>query len=373
MLIKIEHPQIDQQMTRLSADVAASATSSTVENNDGFTTDDYLLFGKIGQEKTEIVKCTSTTGNTTLGHTTGPVFAHSASTPVYLIRFNQAKIYTSTTETETYTLLATVSLDTDEEYTIYDDTEGTTSTWYKVKYYNVVKERYSEYGDPVQGTGYSEESLYSIAQEIAEDFGDPDFKEVSRRMVYRYINAGVRKTVVEVSKAVKDFMRAYKAEAMAGTAEYTVPARMLKLYALRANYAGSAVADSDEVGIFSTKEKLYDQSDYSTSDPHAYWEGDKVGLAPTTNSSGYLFWYYLQAPETMSDVIDTHGLPYGGRDLLVLYGLYRLWKTKNLDKSNSYKTDFKDALPDYIDFVSQQRQVISHPRVEVVFGQELYE
>jgi hypothetical protein len=75
----------------------------------------------------------------------------------------------------------------------------------------------------------------------------------------------------------------------------------------------------------------------------------------------------------MSDVTDTNGLPYGARDLLVLYGLYRTWKTKNLEKSNSYKTDFKDALPDYIDFVAQQRQTINLGRVSVVFGEDLYD
>jgi len=372
MLIKIDHPQIDQQMTRLSANVAASASSSTVENNDGFAADIYALFGKLGQERTEIVLLTSVTGNTTLGHTTGPVFAHSARTPIYKIGFNQAEIYSATSETGTYSLLTTVDLDVDEDYTIYDDEDVTTTTWYKVRYKNETTEARSEYSDVVQGTGYTENSLYSMAKEVAEEFGDPDFREISRADVYRKLRAAVRRTVIEVAKNVKGFMRAYKEEAMAGSAEYTVPDRLIHLYKIRTNYSGNTIADSYPVKIFTSKDKVYDQSDYSSIDPHAYWEGDKVGLVPTTNSSGYIYWYYLQAPEDMSDPTDTHGLPYGARDLLVLYALDRLWREKNQDKAKVYQSDYYEALPEYIDFVAQSRQSVMSPRVKIVFGEDLY-
>lgn len=372
MLIKIDHPQIDQQMTRLSDNVAASATSSTVENNDGFTTNDYVVFGKPGQELSEIVKLTSTTGNTTIGHTTGPVFAHNARTPIYLIKFNQAQIYRATSQTGTYSLITTVDLDIDEDYTLYDDTDGDTDSWYKVRYKNETTEALSEYSDVVQGTGYTEDSLYSISQEILEDFGDPDTKEVSRKLIYLYIRAGVRKIVIEIAKNVKGFMREYKAEAMDGSAEYTIPDNLIHLYKLRANYSGSSVADSYPVTIFTSKDEVHDQSEYSNQDPYAYWEEDSVGLVPTSNSTGYIFWYYLEAPTAMDDEIDEHGLPYGGRDLLVLYGLYRVWKSKNQDKGNSYKNDFKESLPDYIDFVAQSRQSVEPMKVKVEFGDELY-
>ena len=92
MLVKISHPELGTGKTRLSADVAASATSSTVENNDNFAAADYVVFGNLGEEKTEIVLLTSVTAPSTLGHTTGPVFAHSARTPVQETKYNQIKI-----------------------------------------------------------------------------------------------------------------------------------------------------------------------------------------------------------------------------------------------------------------------------------------
>lgn len=360
-------------MTRLSADVAASATSSTVENTDGFAANYYVVFGKPAQELSEIVLLTSVTANTTLGHTTGPVFAHSARTPLYIIKFNQVQIYSCATQTGTYALVDTVDLDIDEDYTIYDDDDGDTDTWYKVRYLDEYNTRYSTYSDPVQGTGYAEDSLYSIVKEIADDYGDPEFQEISRKVIQKYVNAGARKITYEIAKVVRDYNRAYKAEAMTSAETYDIPTRMVKLLALRANYDSNSVADSHEITLFTNKEEVNDQSDYSNQDPIAYWEGDTVGLVPTTNSTGYLYWYYIEAPATMDDVTDTHGLPYGARDLLVLFGLYRLWQTKNADRAKDYKNDFKDSLPDYIDFVAQERQSISRQRVKVVFGSELYE
>ena len=160
MLVKIKHPDLGIGKTRLSADVAASATSSTVENYQGFVATDYVVFGKLGEENSEIVLLTSVTANVTLGHTTGPVFAHSARTSVSEIKYNQAKIYSDTASTGDFsTLVTTLDLTPDEDYTIYDHTTGTSATWYKVKYYNETTEAISSFSDPVEGVGYTETSL----------------------------------------------------------------------------------------------------------------------------------------------------------------------------------------------------------------------
>jgi len=172
MQIIVQHPNLENQETRLTADVAAAATSSTVENNTGFATGDYVVFGALGEEMTEIVLLTSATGTTTLGHTTGPIFAHSARTSVAQIKYNQAKIYTSDAEDGTYTLLTTVDLTLDQDETVYDDTTGTTATWYKIKYYNETTTALSSYSVAVLGTGYTEDSLYMMTEEIMEEFGD---------------------------------------------------------------------------------------------------------------------------------------------------------------------------------------------------------
>jgi len=378
MLVFIDHPETGPQKTRLSADVAASATSSTVENYDGFATNDYCVFGKLGEEKTELVKLTSTTANVTLGHTTGPVFPHSARTPISQIKYNQVKVYSSTTETGTYSLLATVDLDVDQKQTVYDDTAGTTTTWYKVKYYNETTTTLSSYSDAVLGTGYSEESLRSMTDEILEDFGDPDAKEISRNRVSRYLRAGVRKLTKELIKTMPDYRRKYDTQALtSGTSEYDLPTRFLAFFRVDVNLTGTSATSAHKAEFESEYEGEADTS-YYTNDPRIYFRSsgntEQFGIRPAPAASGMAFMWYWDYPATMTDDGDTHGLPYGAREVLITYGLMRAWRTKDSTKGDEYRADLKEDLPEYLEFVAQQKQYPENKQVEVTgVGADLYE
>jgi len=374
MLVKINHPEINQQKTRLSADIAASATSSTVENNDGFAADDYIVFGKPGQENTEIVLCTSVTGNTTIGHTTGPVYAHQARTPLYIIKFNQAQIYRATSQTGTYSLIATVDLDIDEDYTLYDDEDGATTSWYKIRYKDEKDTKYSAYSDVVQGTGYTADSLYDMTSEALQDFGDPDSFEVSRKQVKKYLNAGVRKLVMKLATVMTDYRRQYTTQALtSGTTTYDLPDRCLHVYKVNVNFTGSDIEDSYEADA-EDEFKGYLDSWESTNHPKFAFRGDQLFIRPApTSSSGYYFIWYLDYPEEMDDEIDTHGLPFGAREALVAYAVYRLWMVKNQDKASIYRTEFGDIRDEYVNFVAQSRQSGTNKKINITFGDELYQ
>src|SRR5512140_2567874 len=166
MILTISPPELGPQSTQTTAEVAASATLTYVENNDGFASGDIVLFGKFGEERTEAVTLTGKTSTNQLDHSTGPVFAHPARTPVSQLLYNQAEISRATAEGGTYSVLTTLSLDFDEEETTYNDTGGTTSSWYKIRYYNSVSAVYSDYSDEVLGTGYTEDSLRSMTDEV---------------------------------------------------------------------------------------------------------------------------------------------------------------------------------------------------------------
>jgi len=378
MIVKIDHPSTGPQETRLSADVAASATSSTVENNDGFATNDYCVFGKLGEEKTEVVKLTSTTTNVTLGHTTGPVFAHSARTQISQIKYNQIKVYSSTTEAGTYSLLATIDLDVDQKQTAYDDTAGTSTTWYKVKYYNETTTTLSDYSDAVLGTGYAEESLRSMTDEILEDFGDPDAKEISRIQVRRYLRAGVRKLTKELIKAMPDYRRKYTTQTLtSGTSEYDLPTRFLAFFRVDVNLTGTAYAQAYQAEFESESEGEPDTT-YYTNDPRIYFRAssttEQFGIRPTPAATGTAFLWYWDYPATMTDDGDLHGLPYGAREVLITYGLKRAWRTKDSAKADEYNNDLKEDVPEYIEFAMQRKQTVNKDFVVPTgVGSDLYE
>lgn len=374
MEIYIEHPQLLDQETRLESDVLASATSSTVENTKSFANGDYVVFGALGEEKTEIVPLTSVTAPSTIGHSTGPVFPHSARTPVTKIKYNQAKVYSASSEDGTYSLLATVDLTLDQPYTVYDDTAGTSVTWYKIKYFNSSTSSLSSYSVAVQSTGYTEDSLRSMADEVLEDFNDSEGKDLKRSQVYKHLRGGVRKVTTELIKSYPDYFKSYTTQALtAGVSTYTLPSRFLAFLRVDVNFTGSVSTDGTKADFIGED---FGESDtvYYQTDPLIAKRGTSFVIRPTpTSSSGYAFIWYWAYPTPMTTDSSEHGLPYGARDVLVKYALWRAWISKDADKATPYKSAFNDALDGYIDFVSQSTQTMSKDHVRVVQGDDLYE
>lgn len=134
----IIHPDISTQKSSfLSADVAAAAVTVAVADTSGFAADDYIVVGRLGEEKTEIVKIAAVTDalNLSIG---ALKFAHLEGTPIARIPYNQAKVYSATSETGTFAALAgsPYNLTVDQKLTVVVDTAGTSTTWYKYSYYN---------------------------------------------------------------------------------------------------------------------------------------------------------------------------------------------------------------------------------------------
>ena len=366
MEIFVKHPDLDGQETRLATDVAAAATSCTVENNKSFATNDYVVFGALGEETTEIVKLTGVSGTTTLSHSTGPVFAHSARTSISQIRYNQVKVYSATSESGTYSLVGTTDLTLDQDSTVYSDSDGTESTWYKIKYYNETTTKLSSFSVAVQGTGYTEDSLRSMGDEVLEDFGDTNGKDLKRSQVYNYLRGGVRKVTQELIKSFPDYRKNYVVKTLSsGTA--TLPDRFLGFIRIDAG----PTADTAYKCTYTSEGALSPGTTYSSYEPKVSIRGSSFYVLPDDIANAYI-WYW-DYPTSMTTESSEHGLPYGARDVLVNYALYKTWLSKDTVKAISFKTLYKDSLSEYIDFVAQSRQQMTKEHIEVRFGDDMYE
>lgn len=126
-----------EESFQLTADVAAAATTLTVNSTAGLTAGDYIILGEPGREKTEIVKITTVASGTSL---TVPAisYAHKEMDPVYRTPYNQVKVYSSSSESGAYTNISgsPLAMEVDQFYTYLVDSAGTSSTWYKFSYYN---------------------------------------------------------------------------------------------------------------------------------------------------------------------------------------------------------------------------------------------
>lgn len=192
MLLTLLNPETaDLEKSYLNASYSAGINSIMVKNSDRFAADDRIMIGEMGQEKTEVVtvSAVASDGQTlTIGATE---FSHEADTPVYKLRFDQARFYRSTTtSTGTYTLLATVNLDVDNANlsTLYDDDQGQTTYYYKMTVYHSISTLESAFSDPIGGAGWRRDQVGNIIDEILQEVSDTNEQHITRNELLGYFN-----------------------------------------------------------------------------------------------------------------------------------------------------------------------------------------
>jgi len=372
--IKIPHPDL-HELTRTTADMAAAATTVEVENNSNLILNDYIVLGGLREEKAEIILITSVSGDTTVNFTGASNFDHPARTQLAEIKFNQIEVSRASSEGGSYSVLDTIAITPDEDLTLYDDSTGSTTDWYKARYKNSTTGTYSAYSEEVQATGYTDDSLFSMAEEILDEMGDEFAAEINRNRVYRALRGAVRDLTIKIIRMYPDYRKNYTTQALtSGTERYDLPTRFLSFVRVDINYSGSAASDAYKVYNFRSEADLSPEVTYSQQDPYLYIRALQYGFKPTPNSSsGYAFLWYWDYPATMTDETDEHGLPHGARDLLVTRALYKLWIPKDKDTSVAYRISYRDDLTDYLEFVGQSMQAFDNRQVKVNFGSDLYD
>ena len=168
----------DQPKTILTNGCTAADVTITVASNDGFTNGDYLLLGRIGEQKTEIVKINGAITHGTSLTITAAVFNHDIDTPVVKISYNQVRFYHGTTAVAAdSTALATAQdIDPTEEFSYYEDATYTSGYGF-VRFYNSTSANYSAFSTAINysyKTGYSPKMLRSIRKKVRRLLGETD-------------------------------------------------------------------------------------------------------------------------------------------------------------------------------------------------------
>lgn len=192
MLISLYNPEVvDYEKSYLANAIAAGVTSIEVKNADRFAANYRIMIGQMGQEKTEVVTVSAVNANGTTVTVGATVFPHSADDPVVVLQFDTVKYYRSTTGiTGTYSLLTSVLLDVDNAnlQTIYDDTSGISTYYYKTSVYHSISTLESSLSDPIPGGGFSRKQVGSIIDEILQEISDQNEVHVTRNELLGYFN-----------------------------------------------------------------------------------------------------------------------------------------------------------------------------------------
>lgn len=213
MVISTLNPSTtDLEKSYLSNPYSVGVTTIQVKNSDRFAANQRIMVGEMGLEATEIVTVSAVNADQqtiTIGAT---LFSHEADAPVYVLRFDQVKIYRASSLTGTYSLLTTVALDVDNAdlSTNYDDTTGTATNYYKTSVYHSISTLESTLSDPIAGTGYRRNQVGYIIDELLQEVNDQNELHITRSEILGYFNDVNDDLLLNVSRPY-DFLRARQA------------------------------------------------------------------------------------------------------------------------------------------------------------------
>jgi len=160
-IVSFRHPDSIKEYTRITERIAAGGTTLKVKNTEGFSANDHIILGTIGNEKTEIKKISSVDSDTqfTIAATD---FAHNIDDPVSFTPYDQIEFYSASTKTGTKTTQGSkVNLEVDDLVT--EANLSAVSTGYVfARFYNSHSGSFSNYSPAVDVSGFAEDSLRNI-------------------------------------------------------------------------------------------------------------------------------------------------------------------------------------------------------------------
>ncbi len=306
MFIKASNPSLlDNVRTYLSAKTSAGDTSTSVVNSTGLAQNDYVVFGELGEDRSEIRKISTLTGSVTVAVDT-TLFDHPVDTPITFIKYNKVRIYRSTNAGVSYSLLTTVDIQPDRLITTYDDTAAQSTYYYKVAYFNSTSSQESGLSAALIATGYTSYSLKALQDRVISLFPDPTEDFLDRNEITDWLNDYYMRMATACIDIDQGYFQkdntASPGTLTNGTDSYSLPEDFFSMKRLEVSYDGtnyyrvypSQVTYGYPSQTFDQTRPLYDfiQNNF------------RLRPTPATASGTYKIWYnYL--PTELSAATDS--------------------------------------------------------------------
>lgn len=207
MLIKTRNPNVSSEKSSISESANSGITDIKVLNNQGFSANDYIVIGKIGDDQTELRQISSVSVSDTLNLSAAISFSHSVGTEISTIAYNQLEISYKTTESGSYTVLTTTGIEVDDEFTTYDHTAGQTTFFYRTRFYNSQTGQYSSYSAERKGSGPSTKEVSKMVNMVLLQTEDPNAEFSTREQVLDYINYAYQEVINAITQATPSFFQ----------------------------------------------------------------------------------------------------------------------------------------------------------------------
>lgn len=350
MNIYAYNPDLSQaERTNLTSSINATPTTTVlkVKNTNNFTTTRRVLIGSPQRERSEMsILSAKTATSLTVGTTN---FSHDADDPVITLDFDQIKFYRSTTGINgTYSVLATVDMDWDNSNgkTAYNDPNALDTYFYKVSYFDSVGGAETDVSEPIQSTGYPDNSVGDTLLQVIGEVNDEQFEIYTIKQWLGIMN-NISKELYKQAKKPYRFLKV-KAPVDVETDDtsFAWPDDLWKINYIEVNQYNSGANPLtftpkliDNQTMAFRQSRMILPSDYVNE--IAYDDEDKSILfnpaARTDRLSAFIFHYYKKFTRftDLSDLLETPD------NLVYQYGMKRAFYLRKMDDDDKYAEQFQ--------------------------------
>lgn len=346
------------EKSHLTSSYAAGVTSLVLRNNDRFSEDDFILIGEMGSENAEIAQVTAAVSGATDITVTATTLPHSASDPVYVLRYNQIKFYRSTTTIDgSYSNIATLDIDVDnhDKKTLFDDTTGLTSYFYKVSFYNSETAVESSLSDPMTGTGYSRKQVGSLINDFLTEIGDLEQEYITVPQIISLLNECSEDIIGQSRRPIRLLRKSENATITAGDDRVPLPDDLVRLDRVKHTYSDGireVVANVPVITIEEMEYMKYDEDSITTPVAtgirHVAVDDTTNELVihptPTSTQADKIQFYYWSNFDTITSLADEFQVPVSRIYKMFLLGRYFRMRAKKDDGflalSDRYLNDY---------------------------------
>lgn len=320
-----------------------------VANVDGFDVDKFILVGEFGQENAEIFRIGAVTSagvitlKTAAGGTTTTNFAHSESSKVYVIPYNQIRFYwtaaTGTIADEDPTfdtnnpLSAWFDLDTDSWYSVYaDDSHSTGFGWFL--YRNSVSSEASQNSNPIPYTGFETNTVATIFEGFNSLLNTNELKLVTNSDRFAWINEALAifRNKLNLTNTEYTVSAPITISIVPGTSEYLLETDFSDLIGIN-----DGTTSKNPIPFMSISRAM----SYAGSDTHYYMRGRYIGFVPTPSTAASYVYRYKALAARLTSLSDYIVLPDNAFYVLNDWMLYRAYsKFQNTTMAKQYYDSF---------------------------------
>lgn len=319
-----------------------------------FAVNAFLLLGNFGAEDTEIIKILTVNNNTgEITTTTSTLFAHSESTRVTILPYDQIRFYHTTTTTfGTGTpLTGYIPLQPNDWFTSYsDETYSTGYGWYT--FYNSVTTNTSQESNPIPYTGFENDTVSQILDDFFSMLSNKELRLVTREDALSWANEayGRMRNKLNLTNTEYTASAITTLNILSGVTEYDLPTDFDHLISFISGLdptnpginSGDAKIDIDFIPL--TK-----AFSYNGTGPRYYIRGFKIGVLPTPSADATYQYMYLKRANKLTLNSSEVDLPNGGEYTIKSFMLYRAYlKFQNQSMAKQCLEEFNLGLNDMI-------------------------